>query len=38
VQSTSGRKINIVVNGVKDPPAKGFAAYANNEREAVRVL
>jgi capsular exopolysaccharide synthesis family protein len=38
VQSTGDRKINIVVNGVKDPPAEGFAAYSNHEREAARAL
>ena len=32
VQSSSGRKINIVVNGVKDPPAEGFVTYANREQ------
>ena len=34
VQSSSGRKINIVVNGVKDPPAEGFVTYSNREQEA----
>ena len=29
VQSTSGRKINIVVNGVKEQPAEGFAPIHN---------
>jgi Mrp family chromosome partitioning ATPase len=38
VQSTTGRKINIVINGVKDQPVEGFVSYSNHEREAVRVL
>jgi capsular exopolysaccharide synthesis family protein len=38
VQSTSGRKINIVVNGVKDHPAEGYVPYSSDEREAVRAL
>lgn len=33
VQSTGGRKINIVVNGVKDLPGEGFVAYSKHERE-----
>jgi hypothetical protein len=38
VQCTSGRKINIVVNGVKDPPPEGYVPYSGHEREAARVL
>ncbi len=36
VQSTSGRKINIVVNGVKEQPAQGFVPYPKREREAAK--
>ena len=36
VQSTSGRKINIVVNGVKEQLAQGFVPYPQREREAVK--
>jgi succinoglycan biosynthesis transport protein ExoP len=36
VQSTSGRKINIVVNGVKEQPAEGFFPYQPHEREAAK--
>jgi hypothetical protein len=34
VQATSGRKINIVVNGVKEQPVEGFDSY--QKRGAVR--
>jgi polysaccharide biosynthesis transport protein len=34
VQATSGRKINIVVNGVKEQPVEGFDSY--QKRAAVR--
>ena len=36
VQSTSDRKINIVINGVKEQPAEGFVSYQHREREAAR--
>jgi hypothetical protein len=36
VQSTSGRKINIVVNGVKEEPAQGFVPYRQRERETAK--
>ena len=36
VQSTIGRKINIVVNGVKEQPAEGFAPLRQREREAAK--
>jgi succinoglycan biosynthesis transport protein ExoP len=36
VQSTSGRKINIVVNGVRDQSAGGLFPYPQREREAVK--
>ena len=36
VQSTSGRKINIVVNGVKELPTEGFVPYPQREREAAK--
>ena len=36
VQSASGRKINIVVNGVKEQPAEGFAPLRQREREAAK--
>jgi polysaccharide biosynthesis transport protein len=36
VQSTLGRKINIVVNGVKEQPAQGFVPYRQREREAAK--
>ena len=36
VQSTIGRKINIVVNGVKEQPAQGFVPYRQREREAAK--
>jgi polysaccharide biosynthesis transport protein len=36
VQSTSGRKINIVVNGVKELPAQGFVPYRQRQREAAK--
>ena len=36
VQSTSDRKINIVINGVKEQPAEGFVPYPQREREAAR--
>jgi polysaccharide biosynthesis transport protein len=36
VQSTIGRKINIVVNGVKEQPAEGFAPFRQREREAAK--
>jgi Mrp family chromosome partitioning ATPase len=35
VQSTSDRKINIVVNGVKEQPAEGFISYQRRGRETV---
>ena len=38
VQSTNGRKINIVVNGVKEQPADGFVLYPQREREAAKAL
>jgi succinoglycan biosynthesis transport protein ExoP len=36
VQSTIGRKINIVVNGLKEQPAEGFAPFRQREREAAK--
>ena len=36
VQSTSGRKINIIVNGVKEQPAQGFVPYPQREREVAK--
>jgi polysaccharide biosynthesis transport protein len=36
VQSTSGRKINIIVNGVREQPAEGFVPYPQREREAAK--
>src|SRR6202012_3371247 len=36
VQATSGRKINIVVNGVKEQPVEGFVLYPQREREAAK--
>jgi len=36
VQSASGRKINIVINGVKELPAEGFVPYQYREREAAK--
>jgi polysaccharide biosynthesis transport protein len=36
VQATSGRKINIVVNGVRDQPAGGLFPYPQREREAAK--
>jgi polysaccharide biosynthesis transport protein len=36
VQSTSGRKINIVVNGVREQPAAGLFPYPQREREAAK--
>jgi succinoglycan biosynthesis transport protein ExoP len=36
VQAASGRKINIVVNGVKEQPAEGFAPFRQREREAAK--
>ncbi len=36
VQSTSGRKINIIVNGVKEQPVGGFVPYPQREREAAK--
>jgi hypothetical protein len=36
VQATSARKINIVINGVKEQPAEGFASQENRERETVK--
>ena len=35
VQSASGRKINIVINGVKDQPAEGFVSHEKRQAEAV---
>ena len=36
VQATSGRKINIVINGMKEQPAEGFVSYQKRETEAAR--
>jgi polysaccharide biosynthesis transport protein len=36
VQSTSGRKINIVVNGAKEQPAERFVPYPQRAREAAK--
>jgi polysaccharide biosynthesis transport protein len=36
VQSTSSRKINIVINGMKERPAEGFASYQRRGREMVK--
>ena len=36
VQSTTGRKINIVVNGVREQLEEGFVSYLQPEREAVK--
>jgi capsular exopolysaccharide synthesis family protein len=36
VQSASGRKINIVVNDVKEQPAEGFVAYQHRAREVLK--
>ena len=36
VQSISGRKINIVVNGVREQLEEGFNSYQQAEREAVK--
>jgi hypothetical protein len=34
VQSSSDRKINIVINGIKDQPAEGYISF--RERQAAR--
>ena len=34
VQSTHDRKINIVINGVKEQPDQGFLSYQKRAREA----
>jgi succinoglycan biosynthesis transport protein ExoP len=36
VQATSGRKINIVVNGVKEQPVEGFDSYQKRATAAAR--
>jgi polysaccharide biosynthesis transport protein len=36
VQSAGGRKINIVINGVKELPAEGFVPYQYRAREAAK--
>jgi Mrp family chromosome partitioning ATPase len=36
VQSNNGRKINIVVNDVKEQPAEGFVAYQHRAREVLK--
>jgi polysaccharide biosynthesis transport protein len=36
VQSTNGRKINIVVNGVRDRLEEGFVSYQQRQREAAK--
>jgi polysaccharide biosynthesis transport protein len=36
VQSSSGRKINIVINGVKEQATEGFVSYQHREREVAQ--
>jgi len=36
VQSSSGRKINIVINGVKEQASEGFVSYQHREREVAQ--
>jgi hypothetical protein len=36
VQSTNGRKINIVVNGVRERLEEGFVSYQQRQREAAK--
>jgi hypothetical protein len=36
VQAASGRKINIVINGMKDQPPEGFVNYQKRASEAAR--
>jgi succinoglycan biosynthesis transport protein ExoP len=37
VHSASDRKINIVINGVKEQPVEGYAFYEHREREAAKL-
>jgi len=36
VHSASGRKINIVINGVKEQPVEGHVFYEHREREVAK--
>jgi hypothetical protein len=36
VHSASGRKINIVINAVKEQPVEGSIFYEHREREAAK--
>jgi hypothetical protein len=36
VHSASGRKINIVINGVKEQPVEGRVFYEHREREVAK--